>query len=43
MNNGDVIRQWNQDKKQVAQIKINKNANNYKWNGWESFPNNYKN
>ena len=41
MNNGDVIRQWNQDKKQVAQIQINGNPNNYKWNGWESFPNNY--
>ena len=38
MSNGDVIREWNQDKKLVAnKLNISKPFD-YSWKGWESFP-----
>jgi hypothetical protein len=38
MGNGDVIREWNMDKRVVAsRLNISKPLD-YSWKGWESFP-----
>ena len=39
MNNGDVIRTWTKDINGVANLNQTVKLENYKWNGWESFPN----
>lgn len=39
MNNGDVIRAWGKDINGVAYLSQMVKMENYKWNGWESFPN----
>lgn len=39
MNNGDVIRTWTKDINGIANLNQTIKLENYKWNGWESFPN----
>ncbi len=39
MNNGDVIRAWTKDINGVANLNQVVKMENYKWNGWETFPN----
>lgn len=39
MNNGHVIRAWGKDINGLAILSSMVKMENYKWNGWESFPN----